>query len=115
MPTLNAKQIVLIILAMLGFTATGIQQLEPVIGHTAVLAVGSICTFVSGLMAAALSPFLSTSNVIKDASSVPGVDVQVSRDAPQQVAALAADPDQNSIAPAPGEERAVLQKAGVTV
>jgi len=108
---LNAKQVVVIILAMIGFTATGIQQLEPVIGHTAVLAVSSICTFVGGLMAAALAPFLSNSSIVFDAKEQKGVQVFVNRNAAPAIAAMAVDPQQQSIQPAPGEGAAVKQVA----
>lgn len=108
---LNAKQIVLIVLAMIGFTATGIQQLEPVIGVVAVKAVASICTFVGGLMAAALAPFLSNASVVKDAGSINGVEVKVDRNAAPAIAALAVDQSDNGISPVRGEEAAVSQKA----
>lgn len=108
---LNAKQIAMLVLAMIGFTATGIQQLEPVIGVTAVKAVGSICTFIGGLMAAALTPYLSNSSVVLDAKAQKGVDVQIDRTASPQLALMAMDPKQNSIAPAPGEFEAVKQVA----
>lgn len=108
---LNAKQIVLIILAMIGFTATGIQQLEPVIGVVAVKTVASLCTFIGGLIAAAMAPFLSNASVVKDAGSVQGVEVNIDRTAPQNIAALAVDATQTSISPKPGEERAVAENA----
>lgn len=113
MPTINAKQVVLMILAALSFTATGISAMEAVIGATAVKSVGAVCTFVGGLMAAALSPFLSNTNTVKDAGAIDGVQVNVSREAPQQIAALAVAPENNGIAPARGEEVAVQQKAMV--
>lgn len=111
MPNLNAKQIVLIILAMIGFTATGIQQLEPVIGVVAVKAVASICTFIGGLMAAALAPFLSNASVVKDAGSLTGVEVQVHRTATPSIAALAVAEVDNGVAPAPGESVALARLA----
>ena len=111
MPQVNAKQIVLMILAMLSFTATGISAMEAVIGVTAVKAVAAIATFVGGLMAAAMTPFLSNTSVATDAAALPGVNLQVNRQASPQIAALAVDDKQNSIAPAPGEERAVVAKA----
>lgn len=107
----NAKQVVVIILAMIGFTATGIQQLEPVIGAAAVKAVASICTFIGGLMAAALAPFLSNASVVLDAKAQKGVDIYVDRTADPKIAAIAIDPKQESIQPAPGEAAAVKQVA----
>lgn len=111
MPTINAKQVVLMIIAMIAFTATGITALEPVIGVTAAKAVAAIATFLNGLMAAAMTPFLGNSSIVKDAGAIKGVDVQISREAPQNIAALAVDAANESISPAPGEERAVAQKA----
>lgn len=108
---LNAKQIVLIVLAMLSFTATGIQLLEPVIGVGAVKAVGSIATFIGGLMAAAMSPFLSNSSVVLDAKAQKGVDIFVDRTADPKIAVLAMDPLQDNIQPAPGEGAAVKKVA----
>lgn len=107
----NAKQIVVIILAMIGFTATGIQQLEPVIGAVAVKAIASICTFIGGLMAAGLAPFLSNANIVADAKKQTGVEVVVDRTASPQIAAMAMDPKEEGISPAPGEAVAVSQKA----
>lgn len=110
---INAKQIVLMILAMLSFTATGISAMEAVIGVSMVKAIGATATFVGGLMAAAMTPFLSNANVVLDAKNQKGVEVVVDRTAAPQIAALAIDPKQEGIAPAPGEEIAVTQKAGV--
>jgi hypothetical protein len=107
----NAKQIVVIILAMIGFTATGVQQLEPVIGLAAVKAVASICTFIGGLMAAALAPFLSNANVVLDAKKQTGVEVVVDRTAAPAIAAMAIDPNQDGISPAPGESAALKRVA----
>ncbi len=107
----NAKQIVVIILAMIGFTATGVQQLEPVIGIAAVKAVGSICTFIGGLMAAGLAPFLSNANIVLDAKNQKGVEVVVDRTAAPAIAALAVDPKQDGISPAAGEGAAVKKVA----
>lgn len=108
---INAKQIVLMVLAMLSFTATGISAMESVIGVTAVKAIGASATFIGGLMAAAMTPFLSNASVVKDASNTAGVEVQVSRTAAPNIAALAVDPAQDSISAAPGEAVAVAQKA----
>jgi len=108
---INAKQVVLMILAMLSFTATGISALDAVIGVATAKAIGAIATFVGGLMAAAMTPFLSNASTVKDAGSMEGVDVQVSRSAPQNIAALAVDPNQPNISPAPGEASAVAKKA----
>lgn len=111
MPPINAKQVVLMILAMLSFTATGISAMENVIGVTAVKAVASIATFVGGLMAAAMTPFLSNAQTVKDVAELDGVQVRVGREATPQLAALAVDPANESISPARGQEAEVAQKA----
>lgn len=109
---LNAKQVIVIILAMIGFTATGIQQLEPVLGVTMVKAIASICTFVGGLMAAAMAPFLSNASLVKDASNVTGVEpIRINPQANQALAALAVDPSFSNIGPTEHEYEAVEAKA----
>lgn len=111
MPNLNAKQIVLIVISILSFVAGASANLTELFGAGTAKAVVNTAVFVNGLMSAALAPFLSTANVVKDAGAVTGVDVQVSRTAPANIAALAVDESQPSISPAPGEEKAVAQKA----
>ena len=66
-------------------------------------------------MSAALAPFLSNANVVKDAGAIDGVNVSVSRAAPQQIAALAIAEENNGVSPAPGESVAVAKKAEGTV
>lgn len=106
---LNAKQVVLIILAVLGFTATGISQLEPVIGHSAVVAVQSISSFIGGMMAAAMAPFLSNNSIALDAKGQAGVSLQVDRTADPKLLAAALNPSESGIAPAPGEAAAIAK------
>lgn len=113
MPPINAKQVVLMILSLLSFTAAATTQLTDVFGPTTAKAIASLSSLLGGMMSAAMTPFLSNSSVAKDASQLPGVEVQVSREAAQPIAALAVsnEPGLESIAPAAGEERAVADRA----
>lgn len=111
MPTLNAKQIVLIIIALLSFIAGASANLTELFGAGVAKTIVNAAVFINGLMSAAMTPFLSTASVVKDAADVKGVDVNVSREAPKNIAALAVDEANLSISPAPGEERAVAEKA----
>lgn len=112
----NAKQIVVMVLAVLAFIAAATSQMEPLIGIAAAKAISGGAAFFGGLIAAALAPFLSNSSVVKDAGSLTGVEVQVSRAAAPGIAALAVAAQDNGVAPAPGEGQAVAQVAqGTTV
>jgi hypothetical protein len=108
---INAKQVVLIIMAVLGFTAGATTQLNDLLGPQVAKVVVSVATFVNGLMAAALAPFLSNTQTVRDAADLEGVQVRVGREATPQLAALAVDPANESISPARGQEAEVAQKA----
>jgi hypothetical protein len=114
---LNGKQIVLMILAMLGFVAAGANQLDPIIGVTAAKAVASIAAFVGGLMSAAMTPLLSNDRTVRDASNTTGVEpIRINEQASQSLAALAVDPSITNIGPAPHQYEGVEAKAsGATV
>lgn len=113
MPTINAKQVVLIILSLLSFTAAATTQLTDVFGPGVAKGIASVASLLNGMMSAALAPFLSNSSVVKDAGALDGVNVRVTGEAAPQIAALAVAPDNNGIEPARGEEVAVQQKAAV--
>lgn len=108
---LNAKQVVLIIIAVLSFLATATTNLTELFGPGTAKIIASSATFLNGLIAAAMAPFLSNASTVKDAGQQTGVEMTVNRSAAPAIAALAVDPAQDSIAPAPGEENAVARKA----
>lgn len=109
--SLNPKQIVLIVIAMLSFLASASANLTDLFGAGNAKLIVSGATFLNGMISSALAPFLSNASVVKDAGALPGVAVQVDRGAQQSIAALAVDPGLESISPAPGEERAVSKNA----
>jgi hypothetical protein len=109
--TINAKQIVLIVIAMLSFLAGASANLTELFGTGVAKLIVSSAVFVNGMMSAALTPFLSNANVVIDAKAQTGVNVLVDRTAAPNIAALAVDPKQTSIEPAPGEAAAVKQVA----
>lgn len=111
MPTLNAKQIVLIIIALLSFIAGASANLTELFGAGTAKAIVNAAVFINGLMSAALAPFLGNASVVKDAGALKGVELQISGSAAPNIAALAVDEKQLSISPAPGEEKAVAQQA----
>ena len=107
----NAKQIVVIVIALLSFLASASANLTELFGPGTAKIIVSTSTFLNGLISAALMPFLSNTSVVKDAGALKGVDIQVSRTAAPAIAALAIAPAENGIAPAPGEGAAVKQVA----
>ena len=109
--TINAKQVVLIIIAMLSFLAGASANLTELFGVGVAKLIVSSAVFVNGMMSAALTPFLSNANVVVDAKAQKGVEILIDRTAAPNIAALAVDPKQNSISPAPGEDAAVKQVA----
>lgn len=109
--TLNGKQIVLIVIAMLSFLAGASANLTDLFGAGVAKVIVSAATFANGLISAMMAQFLSNTNVVRDAGAMQGVEVQISRSATPSIAALAVDPTEKSIAPAPGEDRAVQAKA----
>lgn len=111
MPEINAKQIVLIAVSMLSFVAGASANLTDLFGASTAKVIVSIATFANGMITASLAPFLSNTSVARDAGALDGVKLQIDRSASPQIAALAVDEAQINIAPAPGEERALVRKA----
>jgi hypothetical protein len=111
MPALNSKQIVLIVVAMLSFLASASANLTDLFGPGLAKIIVSTATFLNGLISASLAPFLSNTNVVLDAKDQTGVSVNIDRYANQKLAALAIDPTQANISPAPGEAAAVSKVA----
>jgi len=109
--TLNGKQIFMIIGAVVSVLMIAGPQLTDLFGSalakniTSAAGLGNL--IINGVMVA----LTSNTNVVFDAKSQKGVEVNVNRNAAPAIAAMAVDPDQQSIAPAPGEDAAVKQVA----
>lgn len=111
MQVVNYKQVLAIVIAIFSVLAVSSANLTDLFGANVAKTIGSASNLLNTILASVLAAYTSNSQQVKDASTLPGVEVQVSREATQQVASLAMDPDQSSIAPAPGEEKAVQRKA----
>lgn len=107
----NYKQVLAIAIAVLGVLAVSSANLQDLFGQAIAKYITSAANLLTTLLAAVLANYTSTSQSVIDTGNIKGVEVQVSRDAPQQIAALAVDESQQSVSPAPGEERAVVKKA----
>lgn len=108
---INLKQVIGIVIAILGVLMISTAQLTDLMGAGAAKTVTSMAALLNSVLGSVMAVITSNTQTVKDAGATTGVDVQVSRSAPQSIAALAVDPKQNNIAPAPGEGAAVKQVA----
>jgi hypothetical protein len=108
---INLKQIFGISIAILGVLMISTAQLTDLMGAGAAKTVTSLAALLNSILGSVMAVITSDSQSAKDVSGIKGVEVKVSRDAPQSIAALAMDPTQDSIAPAAGEDAAVKQVA----
>lgn len=107
----NYKQTIAIFIAILSVLAVSSTNLQDLFGADIAKYIVSASNLLNTILASILAAYTSNMQATIDTSNIRGVEVNVSRDAPQEIAALAVDPAQESIAPAPGEDRAVHRKA----
>lgn len=108
---LNAKQIISIAGAILSVLMISTAQLTDLFGPGVAKSIVSVAGLGNLIMQSVMTALTSTANVVLDAKSQKGVEVFVDRTASPQIAAMAMDPKQDNISPAPGEAQAVAKNA----
>jgi hypothetical protein len=109
---INGKQLISILMAVLGVITISGAQLTPLLGATLASTVISVAALVNTILAAVMSNLTSQSNQVKDVAAMPGIErVSVNAQANTTIAALATDPAQPKIGPIPGAKDAVTETA----
>lgn len=109
---LNAKQVIAIILVILGVITASTAQLTDLFGPSATKAIVSIASMVNSILAGALGVISSQTGLVKDVQAMPGVEkITVNAQANSTLASMAVDPSNEKIEPKPGSEGAVQAAA----
>lgn len=108
---LNAKQVIAICLAILSVFSGSTAQLTDLFGSGVAKLMISFSSLAATTLSSVMAVLTSTTQTVKDVGALQGVEVQVSRSATPQIAAMAVAPTDNGIAPAPGEDTAVAKVA----
>lgn len=109
---INGKQIFLIIGAIVSVLMVAGPQLTDLFGSALAKNIVSCAGLTNLIINSVMVSFTSNSQTVLDAKAQTGVSVLVDRTASPSIAAMAVDPKQTSIEPAPGEAAAVRQVAG---
>lgn len=109
---LTGKQIIAIAVAVLGVLITSTAQLTDLFGSRLAHNIVSIAGLTNSILASVLAALTSQSQMLTQVQDMPGVErITVNKDANSTLAALAVDPANAKIAPAPGAESAVMDTA----
>ena len=109
--TLNAKQIISIVGAVLSVLMISTAQLTDLFGAGTAKSIVSISGLVNLILQSIMTAITSQTQTVRDASQTKGVEVQVTEKASPAIAALAVDPANDSITAAKGSENAVADKS----
>lgn len=108
---MNLKQILGGLVVVLGALMVSTAQLQDIFGPAVAKSIVSLASILNMICGGWLTILTNQANTVASASDVKGVEVTVSKDAPQAVAALAMSETQQSISPVPGQEQAVADVA----
>lgn len=108
---MNFKQILGGIVVVLSVLMISTAQLTDIFGPAVAKSIVSLASILNGICGGWLTILTNQANTVAAAATTKGVEVQVSKDAPPAVAALAVNENQQSISPAPGQEQAVADVA----
>lgn len=109
---MNGKQILAIVVVVLGVVVASTAQLTDLVGPTTTKAIVSLASMLNSILAGVLAVFSSQSNTVKDVQAMDGVSkIVVNKDANQTLASLAVDPTNTKIEPAHNDEAAVTRTA----
>lgn len=110
--TLTRNQILAIILAVLGVLMASTAQLTDLFGPSATKSIQSVAGIANSVLASILAVITGQSGIIKDASSMQGVEkITINSEANSTLAALAVAQDQPRIEPTPQAAQAVQATA----
>lgn len=109
---MNINQILAMILVVLGVFTASAAQLTDLLGPTEAKVIVSISSLMTSILSGWLGVFSGQASQIKAVQDMPGVDkIVVNKNANTTLAALAVDPQQTKIEPAPNAEATIRQTA----
>lgn len=105
---LNLKQIISIVIAVLGVLMISQSQLTDLLGPTAAKNVTSLSALINSVLGSVMAVLTSQGSTVKDVLAMPGVEkIDVNGKANQTLSAIAVDPKQDKISPTPAAQNAV--------
>lgn len=105
---LNGKQLISIVIAILGVLMISTAQLTDLFGPTLAKSVVSTAALLNSVLASIMAVITSQGSTVKDVLAMPGVDkINVNASANQTLAAIAVDPTINKISATPQAQAAV--------
>lgn len=100
MPNLNLKQVISIIIAILGVLMISTTQLTDLFGAGTAKTIASVAALLNSILGSALAVITSQGSTLRDVLAMPGVEkVDVNALANRTLAQMAVDPATNKIAP----------------
>lgn len=112
---LNSKQVIAIVIAVLGVLIGSTAQLTDLFGPSTTKAVVSIASLANSVLSSILAVITSQGSTVKDVLAMKGVEnIDVNRQANPTLAALAMDPTVDKIAPIPADSQKVAETAAST-
>jgi len=110
--TLTRNQVLAIIIAALGVLMASTAQLTDLVGPQTTKWIQSAAGITNSFLAAVLAIITGQGGILRDASSMPGVEkITVNSQANSTLATMAVDPSQSKIAPTPQAAQAVQKTA----
>jgi hypothetical protein len=105
---LNAKQIIALVVVVLGVLTASTAQLTDIFGPSAAKLMISVAGILNSILAGVLSVISSQTGIVKDVQAMQGIDsLIVNSQANSTLASMALDPAQNKIVTKRGSEEAV--------
>jgi hypothetical protein len=99
---LNGKQVIAIIIAILGVLIGSTAQLTDLFGASTAKTVISLAGIMNSMLSSILAVITSQAAQVKDVLAMPGVDkIEINAKANKTLATIAVDPSVDKIAPTP--------------
>jgi len=112
MPQLNLKQVISIIIAILGVLMISTTQLTDLFGASTAKSIASVAALLNSILGSALAVITSQGSTVRDVLAMPGVEkLDINAQANKTLAQIAVDPSVNKIAPTQEAVDAVTQTA----
>lgn len=109
---INHKQVLSILLAVLGVLMVSTTQLTDLFGSTVAKSIVTVAGLVNSLLASIMAVITSQTGLVKDVQAMPGVEkITVNANASSALAQAAIDPANEKIEAKPGAEAAVTRAA----
>lgn len=110
--TLNARQIIAIIVAVLSVLVGSTAQVTDLFGPTTAKVIISVASLSTSILSATLAVLTSQGSTVKNVLAMDGVErIEVNSKANQTLSAIAIDPTQNKISPIPASVQEVTKTA----